>query len=34
LVLSVPASAGEPPSHGARVRVSFWRDALHLMEPE
>jgi putative spermidine/putrescine transport system ATP-binding protein len=34
LVLSFPASAGEPPSPGARVRATFSRDALHLMEPE
>ena len=34
LVLSVPASAGDPPCEGARVRAAFQRDALHLMEPE
>jgi putative spermidine/putrescine transport system ATP-binding protein len=34
LVLSIPASAGEPPSQGERVRAAFSRDALHLMEPE
>jgi putative spermidine/putrescine transport system ATP-binding protein len=34
LVLSVPASAGEPPTPGARVRLAFAREALHLMEPE
>jgi putative spermidine/putrescine transport system ATP-binding protein len=34
LVLSVPTSAGEPPSPGARVRAAFSRDALHLMEAE
>ena len=34
LALSVPASAGAPPGEGARVRVAFPRQALHLMEPE
>ena len=34
LALSVPASAGVPPGEGARVRVAFPREALHLMEPE
>jgi putative spermidine/putrescine transport system ATP-binding protein len=34
LVVSLPASAGEPPPEGARVRAAFSRDALHLMEPE
>jgi putative spermidine/putrescine transport system ATP-binding protein len=34
LVLSVPASAGDPLPEGARVRVAFSRDALHLMEQE
>ncbi len=34
LVVSVPASTGEPPSEGAPVRAAFARDALHLMEAE
>jgi putative spermidine/putrescine transport system ATP-binding protein len=34
LVLSLPASAREPPSEGAHIRAAFAHDALHLMEPE
>jgi putative spermidine/putrescine transport system ATP-binding protein len=34
LVVSVPASAGEPPTAGARIRAAFDRCSLHLMEAE